>query len=71
LFLIVYASLFGIGIGFSYLTPLMCAWNHYPQKKGLVTGIILGSFGLGSFIFDLLSTYICNPYNIPPSIDAN
>jgi len=32
----------------------------------MVTGIILGAFGFGSFIFSFLAKYICNPYNDKP-----
>jgi OFA family oxalate/formate antiporter-like MFS transporter len=36
----------------------------FPDKKGLVTGIILGGFGLGSFIFTQVQTAILNPNNV-------
>jgi hypothetical protein len=35
-----------------------------------VTGIILGAFGFGSFIFGLLSTWIINPQNLKPTVLA-
>ena len=33
-----------------------------------MTGIILGAFGFGSFIFGLLSTWIINPQNLKPTV---
>ena len=35
--------------------------EYFPDRKGLVTGIIVGSYGLGSFIFNLVATKIVNP----------
>ena len=71
LFTILYGGLYGVGIGLSYLSPLMCAWEHYPERKGLVSGIIIGGFGFGSFIFDIISTLLVNPNDQKPSIVIN
>jgi len=54
------------GIGFCYFPPLICGWEWIPERKGLVTGIILGAFGFGSFVFGFISMYICNPDNESP-----
>ena len=69
LFTIFYGLFYGIGIGLSYLAPLMCGWEHFPERKGMVSGIIIGGFGFGSFIFDMISTILVNPQDIPPSIE--
>ena len=53
----------GIGCGMNYLIPLVCCWEWFPDKKGLMTGIIVGSFGAGSFIFIQVATFIVNPDN--------
>jgi MFS transporter, OFA family, oxalate/formate antiporter len=34
-----------------------------PERKGLVTGLILGAFGLGSLIFSFLALAFINPDN--------
>jgi hypothetical protein len=44
-----------------YFVPLVCAWEYFPHKKGLMTGIIIGAYGFGSFFFSLLSTKLVNP----------
>ena len=36
-------------------------WEYFPQKKGLYSGILMGAYGLGGFIFALLTTYFTNP----------
>jgi hypothetical protein len=44
----------------------MTAINCYPDKKGIVTGIIIGCFALGSFIFNFVATAVVNPENKKP-----
>jgi OFA family oxalate/formate antiporter-like MFS transporter len=59
--------LFGVGYGFGtsllYIVPVQTGWKHFPNRKGIVSGIIIGSFGLGSFIFNMISTQLINPDN--------
>jgi len=52
-----------MGIGLSYFTPLMCGWEFLPTRRGFVSGIIIGGFGFGTFIFSLISTALVNPNN--------
>ena len=58
----------GIGCGTCYFPVLICAWEWWPEKKGLVTGLILGGMGVGGFTFSLLSTKLVNPNNDNPTI---
>lgn len=54
-----YGVIAGIGVGFVYVCPLSTCIKWFPDKKGLVTGIVIGAFGLGSLIFkDLIQTSI-------------
>jgi OFA family oxalate/formate antiporter-like MFS transporter len=50
------------------MIPLVCSWEYFPEKKGLVTGIIVGAYGFGSFIFTFLSAFLVNPDDVSPSI---
>jgi len=43
------------------MIPLVCNWEHFPENKGLITGITLSSYGFSSFVFSLLSTWLVNP----------
>ena len=54
IFLFTYATVIGMGIGFCYFPPLQCGWE-WVEEKGLVTGIILGAFGFGSFVFSFFA----------------
>ncbi|XP_023347667.1 uncharacterized protein LOC111716443 isoform X2 [Eurytemora carolleeae] len=38
----------------------------FPDRKGLVTGIIAAGFGFGAAVFSPLQTFIINPENTPP-----
>lgn len=48
---IYYGVIAGIGIGFCYVCPLSTCIKWFPDKKGLITGITVGAFGLGSLVF--------------------
>ena len=44
-------------------------WDYFPESRGLVSGIIVCGFGLGSFVFNFVSTRIVNPENLQPLYD--
>lgn len=46
-----YSVLGGIGVGFAYVCPLATCVKWFPHKKGFITGIAVGAFGLGSLVF--------------------
>ena len=63
-FFILYSGGFGLCNGISYGIPIYNSWKHFPNNKGLVTGIVLCGFGLGSFVFGMISTRVLNPDSI-------
>ena len=46
-----YGVMGGIGMGFAYTPTIACAQKWYPDKKGLVTGLIVAALGLGGVVF--------------------
>lgn len=38
----------GVGLGLCYVTPVATAAKWYPEKKGLVTGLVVMGFGFGA-----------------------
>jgi len=46
-----YGFLGGIGVGFIYVTPVSVCAKWFPDRKGLITGLIVAGFGLGSIMF--------------------
>jgi len=71
LFLISYGMMSGIGCGLNYMIPVCCGWEYYPEKKGLITGIIFSAYGLGSFFYSLISTALVNPEGISPKVPSD
>jgi len=62
-FVLGYNILFSIGIGLSFLAISMSAWCYYPQKKGLVTGLMMSGFGTGPFVANFIAQALVNPNN--------
>jgi MFS transporter, OFA family, oxalate/formate antiporter len=54
LFYLGYGAVGGIGIGLGYVTPMSTVTKWFPDKKGLVTGIVAMGFGLGAFILSFV-----------------
>ncbi len=50
LFYLGYGVIGGAGIGMGYVTPVATAAKWYPERKGLVTGIVVMGFGVGAFL---------------------
>lgn len=48
LFYLGYGCVGGAGIGLGYVTPVATAAKWFPERKGLVTGIVIMGFGLGA-----------------------
>jgi OFA family oxalate/formate antiporter-like MFS transporter len=40
--LLTHGVLFGLGVGLAYTAPITCAVTYFPNRKGLVTGTIVG-----------------------------
>lgn len=69
LFAFFYGAFFGWGCGLSYMAPIISAWSYFPERKGLISGIIVGAFGLGSAIFNYVATFLVNPENKEADIE--
>ncbi|KAK7069076.1 hypothetical protein SK128_018270 [Halocaridina rubra] len=68
--ILTYGFLSGLGISLAYVTPLACGMQWYPQRKGLINGLIVGGFGLGALGSTTFQTYYLNPQNISPQADG-
>jgi OFA family oxalate/formate antiporter-like MFS transporter len=49
-------AIVGIGNGFGYATPMPVASKWFPDKRGLVVGLMVGGYGAGSAIFGPVAT---------------
>ena len=52
---ITYGVVGGIGMGMIYSTVIACCQKWYPDKRGLVTGIIVSALGFGGVLFTPLA----------------
>lgn len=52
-----FGVLAGVGVGFVYVCPLSTCIKWFPEKKGFITGIAVGAFGLGSLVFKSVIQY--------------
>ncbi|HZK27204.1 MAG TPA: OFA family MFS transporter [Thermoclostridium sp.] len=48
---ITYGFLGGLGMGFIYSTTIACVQKWYPDKRGLITGVIVAALGFGGVVF--------------------
>ncbi|XP_076055964.1 apicoplast pyruvate carrier 1-like isoform X2 [Oratosquilla oratoria] len=62
-----YGFLVGLGVAIAYVSPLACGMKWYPNKKGLITGFVVGGFGLGGLGITNIQTLYLNPDNKPPN----
>ncbi len=46
----------GAGIGFGYVCPLAALIKWFPDKRGLISGIAVASFGAGAWVFAQLAS---------------
>jgi len=46
----------GAGNGFGYATPMPVASKWFPDRRGLVVGLMVGGYGAGSAIFGPVAT---------------
>ena len=65
LWFVLFSGGYGTANGCLYILPIHYGWKWYPEKPGLISGIIIANFGLGALIFDNVATSIVNPTNLP------
>ena len=67
-FALTFTLTFGLGIGMCYTIVLILGWEHYPERKGMVSGLVVGGFGFGSFMFGFVALAIVNPEDKEPDL---
>jgi OFA family oxalate/formate antiporter-like MFS transporter len=53
-----YGVIGGIGLGFGYIIPVAVLVKWFPDKRGLMTGIAVGGFGVGALITAPVATHL-------------
>jgi len=62
-FLVLYSIVGGFGVGLSYMAPIVAAWLHFPNRKGLVSGIAISGVSAGAFVYSYIAMNVVNPSN--------
>jgi len=55
-----------ISWGLLYSVPVILSWEWFPERKGLISGLIIGAHGFASFISSFIAQAIVNPNNLMP-----
>ena len=54
----------GIGLGLAYVTPVAVVLKYFPDKAGLVTGMVVMGFGLGALVMSkVLAPFFLETFN--------
>ena len=53
-----------IGSGVSYMAPMIVAMKWFPDRKGLVSGLVISGLGLSSLLLIPLQTGFIDPKNL-------
>ena len=64
IFFIFFGVLYGSSTGLLYLTLLYNTYKYYPHNRGLIGGIVMGVYGISSFISNFLLLGIMNPNGV-------
>ena len=59
-----YGILGGFGMGMSYTTTIAACQKWFPDKRGLVTGIIVSALGFGGLVFTPLAETLIKNYGV-------
>ena len=70
-FVLLFSVGFGLCNGLTYMVPMEHGWRWFPEKPGLVSGIIIGGFGIGTFVFGIVCNSIVNPDNLEADADGH
>lgn len=61
---ITYGVIAGTGIGSAYVTPLATCLKWFPEKRGLITGLVLAALGLGGMLFKPIILHFITTYGV-------
>jgi OFA family oxalate/formate antiporter-like MFS transporter len=62
-----YGLIGGVGLGFGYIVPVAVLVKWFPDRRGLITGIAVGGFGLGALVTAPLATRMIQSIGVLPT----
>lgn len=69
-FVFLYSVVIGFGFGLLYMVSLRNAWQFYPSKKGMISGLIMSCYSVGAVLWVILTKQIANPQNLKPDLNV-
>lgn len=66
LFLFTYAFIVGLGVGLFFPAPMQAVIKWFPNRQGLITGLVMCGSSAGPMIATALQTWLINPDNLKP-----
>ena len=66
LFISIYSVVVGMSFGILFMPGLKNAWQYFPSKKGLISGLVLSCFSLGAILWTIITKAVANPKNEKP-----
>eukprot|EP00727_Mastigamoeba_balamuthi_P008244 m51a1_g4041 hypothetical protein (518) ;mRNA; f:682749-684302 len=58
---VTFGVVFGGAVGLSYVTCVVAAQRWYPQRRGVVGGLVVASFGGSAFMYNMVAKALANP----------
>jgi len=68
--IVTYGLIFGLASGVIYTCPMNIALQYIPHRRGLITGVVIGGYGIGAFVFNFFITGYVNPHDCKPVCPA-
>jgi OFA family oxalate/formate antiporter-like MFS transporter len=65
---VTYGAMGGIGLGAAYITPIAMLVKWFPDRRGLITGIAVGGFGVGSVLTAPVAKWLLSSAENKPSV---
>ncbi len=62
-----YGLIGGAGLGLAYIVPVSVLVKWFPDKRGLLTGIAVGGFGVGALITAPVATHLIQSVGVLPT----
>lgn len=69
LFVFLYSTVIGLGFGLLYMVALRNAWQYFPSKKGMMSGLIMSCYSVGAILWVIITKELANPNNLKPKED--
>ena len=59
-----YGAMMGFGVGMIYTPIIACLSRWYPDKKGMITGLVVSSLGAGGLVFTPVAKVLVSSFGV-------